>query len=196
MNAPRAIVLLHGFGSSPDDLMPLARHLGVASGLPVSTPEGPLSAGFGRAWFPLEGVTEANRPERIAEAMSATLGLVHAAIPTGTTLRDVVIGGFSQGAIMALSVFAAGHEFAGVLAFSGRLAAPPTGSLRSTPVVLAHGEEDRVIPADEARRTANWLTRAGLRPDLVIEAGLGHAVGPNGFQAANRMLERSLRVSP
>ncbi|MEM7709540.1 MAG: phospholipase [Pseudomonadota bacterium] len=195
MNAPRAIVLLHGFGSNPEDLMPLARHLGVASGLPVSTPEGPLSVGSGRAWFPLDGVTEANRSERIVEAMSATLGLVHAAIPAGTMLRDVVIGGFSQGAIMALSALAAGHEFAGILAFSGRLAAAPIGPLRSTPVVLAHGKEDRVIPAAEARRTANWLTSAGLRPDLVIEVGLGHAVGPTGFEAASRILERSSRVS-
>lgn len=195
MTKARTIVLLHGYGSDPDDLVPLARNLEVACGIPVATPEGPLTAGAGRAWFPLDGITEENRSIRVAEAMPTVVERVQAALPDGTALKDAIIGGFSQGAIMALSVLAAGHDMAGVLAFSGRLAAPPPRPVARRPVLIAHGARDPVIPVDAARRSAAWLRATGAEVDLVIEPTLGHSIGPGGFEAALRLLAMPARVS-
>ena len=69
--APKQLVLLfHGVGSSARDLGPLAEalapHLPDAAIVSVQAPD---AVGRGWQWFSVEGVTEADRPARVAAAM-------------------------------------------------------------------------------------------------------------------------------
>lgn len=178
------IILLHGVGSSGDDLLPLAeawKHL-----LPDSefaSPNAPTHSDFGQGyqWFSVVGVTEENRPRRIQAARAAfddTLAQVMAARGIARQPEKVVLVGFSQGATMALDAIASGRwPVAGVVAFSGRLATPlPLRPAARTPVLLLHGGQDDVIPASESPLAARLLTAVGMRATAKIFPGLGHTL--------------------
>jgi phospholipase/carboxylesterase len=63
------VLLFHGVGSSARDLVPLgealAPHLSDTAIVSVQAPE---AAGPGWQWFSVQGVTEADRPARVAAA--------------------------------------------------------------------------------------------------------------------------------
>ena len=120
----------------------------------------------------MKGVTEANRPARIAAALPAFTRTVE----TFGDPRDSLLIGFSQGAIMALHAVAAGWPVAGVFALSGRLAAPVAAQTDWPPITLLHGSEDPVMPPAVARATATWLKDAGALPTLTVFDGLGHSI--------------------
>ena len=77
MTPSQLVLLFHGVGSNARDLMPLgealAPHLPGATLVSLQAPE---AAGPGWQWFSVRGVTEADRPARVAAAMPAFLQAV------------------------------------------------------------------------------------------------------------------------
>ena len=75
------VLLFHGVGASARDLLPmgeaLAEHRPMAWVVSVQAPD-PSDFGRGWQWFSVQGVTEANRPGRVAAAMPAFLQRVAA----------------------------------------------------------------------------------------------------------------------
>lgn len=168
----KRVIFLHGVGGSGASMQPLAEALSLT--VPAHCPDGPepFDMGPGRQWFSVKGVTEANRPERIAAALPAfTRSLEAFGDP-----RDSVLIGFSQGAIMALHAVASGLPVAAVFALSGRLAGPVSARTDWPPITLLHGDADTVMPPKIARQTAGWLQDAGAEPVLQVFAGLGHSI--------------------
>lgn len=168
----RRVIFLHGVGSSGAAMRPLAEALALPQ--PAVFPDGPhpFDMGTGRQWFSVKGVTEANRPGRIAEALPAFVDRIEG---LGDPRESVLIG-FSQGAIMALHAVAAGLPVAGVIALSGRLAGPVGARHDWPPIALLHGADDPVMPLAIARATEAWLQGAGAAPRLTVFDGLGHAI--------------------
>lgn len=192
------IILLHGVGSSGDNMTPLGQ--AMAPALPdtvFASPNAPSPRGYGYEWFSIAGVTEANRPERIRAARPSFDSVLDAIIAQhgfADRLDKVALIGFSQGSIMALDLLATGRKPLGaVVAFSGRLASPeplqPTGK---TPVLLIHGDADPVMPAEESVRTSQRLAELGVSTELVIEPGLGHQISANGLAEAGAFLRQIL----
>ncbi len=168
----KRIILLHGVGSSGAAMAPLAQALGL--GFQVHCPDGPedFNHGQGRQWFSIAGVTEANRPARVAAALP---GFEEIVSQFGDT-KDSLLIGFSQGAIMALHAVAEGLPAAGVFALSGRLAGPVARRSVWPPITLLHGSADPMMPPAVARATEGWLKDAGALPQLTIFEGLGHSI--------------------
>ena len=103
----RLILLFHGVGASAQDLSPLGQILAkarkLATVVSVEAPH-PSQLGRGKEWFSVIGITEANRPQRIAQAMPLFLDAIrHWQNQTGIGPAHTVLIGFSQGAIMALA---------------------------------------------------------------------------------------------
>jgi phospholipase/carboxylesterase len=89
------------------------------------------------------------------------------------------IGGFSQGAILALALAMAHDGIAGrVLAFAGCLTAPPAAAPQHTTLHLFHGASDEVIPADGSRQALAWCAELDGDATLDIAAGIGHVLHP------------------
>ncbi|KQT11373.1 esterase [Ramlibacter sp. Leaf400] len=179
--APRALVLLfHGVGSSPANLVPLAQL--IARQQPharVVSVEGahPASFGAGREWFPVAGVTEANRPERVAAALPSFESAVRkwqaeaGVAPAGTALV-----GFSQGAIMSLEATQAADLAHRVVAISGRFAQPPRQAPAGVTFRFVHGESDSVIPARFSVEAADRLRSLGADASAQLVPGLAHGI--------------------
>lgn len=192
----RLVILLHGVGAHGASIAWLADHLS-APGLTFAAPDAPFAfdqapAGPARQWFSVTGVTAANRGARVTAArapLDAVLSETIAAHGLTGQPQRVALVGFSQGAIMALDAAASGRwPFGAIAAFSGRLASPLPLSPAPTPILIAHGLQDGVIPATEAEAAHAALTAAGAHPHLVLEDRVGHAPGPKGVARAAVLL--------
>ncbi|HET8579588.1 MAG TPA: hypothetical protein VFL31_01190 [Nitrospiraceae bacterium] len=203
-NGP-VVVLLHGFGAPGDDLVSIWPALNVPRGTRFLFPEGPLSLhmGFGesRAWWMLD-LERRNRdiaagrardlsrevPKGLAEARERMMGLVdEAERRLGADPNQFLLGGFSQGAMLACDVvLRTDRPFVGLAILSGTLIAqeewaPLMPKRRGLPVLQTHGSQDPLLPLFLAEQLRDLLAQAGLAvewvgfrgaheiPDLVID---------------------------
>lgn len=102
MDVRQLFILLHGVGGTPDSLLPLAE--AVRAAFPTAAvliPEGfePFDGGgAGRQWFSVRGVTEENRPARVAAALPALAAYVQQAQQRfGLLQSDTALAGFLAG---------------------------------------------------------------------------------------------------
>lgn len=180
---PRAaVVVLHGLGADGHDFEPVAQELDLAEVGPVRFvfPHAPMrrvtiNGGMTmRAWYDILGLDFTRRGED-ESGLRASQGQVSALLDRererGIPAERIVLAGFSQGCAMALLTgLRYPHRLAGVAGLSGYLPMATTteaerhGANASTPVFLAHGRHDPVVPF-----AAGLAARDGL-------AALGHAV--------------------
>jgi phospholipase/carboxylesterase len=187
--ATQLALLFHGVGSSATDLVPLGQAIAQAhpKAMVVSV-EAPHAStlGTGREWFSVVGITEQNRPQRIAEAMPMFLETVaHWQQSSGIASDRTVLIGFSQGAILALEatqVAATTLAAARVIALAGRFAEPVRRAPQALRVHLIHGQDDRVVPARYSIEAAHALQVLGAQATLDLLPGLGHGIDGRALQ--------------
>ena len=180
-------VLLHGVGASAEHMAPLAQALIAeypqAAVLCLNGPDafdGVPGGGAGFQWFSVQGVTEANRPERVAATLPRFVAVVRE-LQTRFEMawERTALAGFSQGAIVALEAVQAEPHLAGrVLAFSGRHASAPLHAPTDTTVHLFHGLDDRVLPPGPAIDSAERLVALGGDVTADVLPGIGHELHP------------------
>ena len=177
--AQHLVLLFHGVGSHASDLLPLGNSLAprMADALIVSV-QAPDTHGSGRQWFSVQGVTEANRPARVAATMPRFVQAVREwQQASGLDTARTTLIGFSQGAIMALESTQTDRPPAGrVIALSGRFAQPPRVAPKATHVHLIHGDADRVMPVHLAQDALAQLQALGGQATLDRFPGLGHSI--------------------
>ena len=184
-------LLFHGVGSSARDLAvlgeALAPHLPRAAVVSVQAPD---AWGPGWQWFSVQGVTEANRPERVAAAMPAFIDAVkHWQGGFGVDAAATTLIGFSQGAIMSLeSTQIERPPAARVIALSGRFASQPRVAHGSVRIHLLHGDADAVMPIRAAVDAFAKLQELGASSTLDRFAGLGHGIDARVVDAIVRRL--------
>jgi phospholipase/carboxylesterase len=171
-----ALVLFHGRGADEDDLFPLLDVLDPERRLDGYTPRGPLSLPPGGAhWYivPRVGFPD---PETFA-ASYGEAGAWLDALPH----ERIVLGGFSQGCVMALALgLGAGRPRpAAIAGFSGFIPQVEGWELDVDrplpPVALGHGTLDPVIPVEFGRAARDRLVDAGA-PLLYREYALPHTL--------------------
>ena len=180
------VILLHGFGASGDDLVPLADVIDVPSATRWLFPEAPLSLnmGFGdsRAWWIIDFARiQADRaagrirdlsievPQGLALARERMLTFLKE-LPRQLPIdyRKTVIGGFSQGAMLTCdAILHTEYPFAGLVQLSGNLLAkevwtPLMPKRKGLPVFQSHGTQDDILPSIGAERLRDTLTQSGL----------------------------------
>jgi len=163
------VVLIHGRGADMHDLADLAPMLDAAGGCRFVFPNAPKpfepypGMAMGWTWFegwpPQHASLVASRGE-----MLQFLDDVTREYPTPEA--QLIVGGFSQGALMALDAgLRTEKKLAGVLAMSGGLYEHDLPDLRAragVPVFLGHGSADDVVPVNYGRRARRLLEDAGI----------------------------------
>lgn len=181
---PEALILIfHGVGASPESLQSLGEYLhqlnpGFEIQIPAGFSPSTISA-MGFQWFDVVGVTEANRPGRIQQAMPAFDQLIkEQAESAGVPLDKVVLLGFSQSTIMSLEWLKQCRvSVAGIIGIAGRFAELPLQTPACPiPVCLIHGDADQVINATQSQQSHQRLSELGinielhLMPDTITQA--------------------------
>ena len=193
---PLVVVLMHGYGAPGDDLVSLAGAIDAPAGTTFLFPEAPsLLFDDARAWWPID----VGRFQRAM--MRGTLDEVMRDVPDGLQgVRDdvvgmldaleqqtkgarVVLGGFSQGSMLALDVtLRTKRPLAGVVVMSGTLIAaaewlPLMTARKDLPVFQSHGKDDPILPYVIAERLRSAMDDAGMRVSFRSFEG-GHGIPP------------------
>ena len=192
-----AIVMLHGYGANAEDLYDLHTAIESKPGTSWYFPQGPLVIGnYGefpsRAWFPLgvadsilQAVETGNwskvatlNPkglDQVREELLKFLGLLE--VP----YSKVILGGFSQGAMLAVDTFLSKEESPlGLMILSGtvlneqkwRDLAPGKQGFH---FLQSHGMVDDLLPYAASKRLENLLSSSGLKSEFVPFPG-GHTI--------------------
>lgn len=194
--ATELVVLLHGYGADGNDLIGLAPHwqrlLPGAAFVAPNAPESVPGAPAGFQWFPIarldphemkSGVALA--APRIGEFLDAELARLN--LPP----ERLVLGGFSQGAMLALHL-GLRRPVAAIVGFSGLLADLPPAEGPKPPIFLAHGGADDVIPAGAMLAAAASLGAAGMGVQWHLTPRMGHGIDEKGLSLAGNFLKMAL----
>jgi phospholipase/carboxylesterase len=178
------LVLFHGRGADENDLYGLLDELDPDRRLAGFTPRGPQSyfPPGGAHWYRLQRVGYPD-PDTFLQSyalLGEWLDALHQQVGIG--LDRTILGGFSQGAVMAYSMtFGPSRPApAGLLAFSGFIPEVPGFEVdltdrRGFPAAVGHGVSDPVIPVEFGRSARKRLEAAGA--DLVYsEAPMPHSI--------------------
>ncbi|MGH3362605.1 MAG: phospholipase [Nocardioides sp.] len=168
------VLLLHGRGSSEQEILGLAGHL--PPGPTYAAVRAPIAEGGGYAGFANRGI---GRP--IADSLRSTMDWFRTWLddvaPAG---RSVILVGFSGGAAFAGGLalddparYAGAAILYGTLPFDAGLATEP-GRLANLPVLVAQGDGDHVIPRELLDRTWSYLLSESGAPTVANRQPGGH----------------------
>ena len=194
-----SIIWMHGLGADGHDFEPVVPELGLPGDLAVRfvfphAPSMPVSINGGYimpAWYDVRhtdlGIE--HDEEGIARSARQIRLLIEQEQMRGIAAARIIIAGFSQGAAMAIHVGLTHPEsLAGIIALSGYLLQPETledkrsKANQHTPVFMAHGVEDPVVPfalGEHAARTiSTW----------------GHEVAWHAYPMAHHVCPEEIRA--
>lgn len=206
-SARRAVVFLHGYGADGADLLslsdPLAPYLPDCAFYAPNAPQPCAGNPFGRQWFGIprfDGSTPAQAKAGMDAATADLNGFIdQILVAEGLADKDLILLGFSQGAMMALHVAPRrAHAVAGVVAISGKLIDPnelPREAKVKPEVLLIHGDSDDVVPFGEMQAAQAGLTAAGFAPQTHMMRHMGHGISQDGLQVALEFMARQFGLS-
>lgn len=197
---PPLLLLLHGLGSNEEDLISLApyldrRFLCVSVRAPIVLQPGAYS------WFtidftPTGNVIDAKQAENSRLDLLEFLDQLqeHEAYDP----KQVYLMGFSQGAIMSLSLaLRTPKRFTAVVAMSGRILdtnsdmSADADALKALRFLVVHGKEDQVLPIECGRAIQSYLS--GLPVALTYrEYAMGHEVNSESLSDISQWLNKQL----
>ena len=177
--APRAsVVWLHGLGADGHDFEPIVPELALPPSLPVRfvfphAPMRPVAINGGwvmRAWYDIRDDGGARREDEagVRESHGQIEALLACERARGVAPDRIVLAGFSQGGAMSLHTGVRhGERLAGIMALSCGLplpesvAAEASAANRHTPIFVAHGTQDAVVPLARGARARDLLRQLG-----------------------------------
>jgi phospholipase/carboxylesterase len=207
----RVVVLLHGFGAPGTDLIPLNEYMRVPKGTCFVFPQAPLALppvfGQGRAWWmiDIESRIRARFEGKTMELCSEIPpGLEDVNARTNKLLDEmckdlkvkpekVVLGGFSQGGMLALDVaIRSDRPLGGLVVMSSTLICadewqPLLARRKGIPCLLSHGRQDPMLPFEVAELLREKLVDAGWQVDWLPFDG-GHEIPPPVLDKASQLI--------
>ena len=210
--APSAtIIILHGLGADGTDFLPMADELRLAAVGPVRylfprAPVRPVTINGGhamRAWYDILGADLAKREDEagLRESMAAVGRLIDREVARGVPAQRIVLAGFSQGCAITLGAglrhpqrLAGLAGLSGYLPLAGTTAAERHTANAQTPLFLAHGHRDGVVPLARGEAARDLLKGMG-QPLQWHEYPMEHSVCMEEVQALQQWLLHVLKPS-
>jgi phospholipase/carboxylesterase len=172
------VIWMHGLGADGWDFVPIVRELPLPEGLELRfvfphAPVRPVTINNGyemRAWYDIKQGDISRVPDEagIRESQGQVDALIAREAQRGIAAENVVLAGFSQGGAIALQTGLRYRDrLAGIVALSTYL--PLEDSLdreasaanERTPIFMAHGTQDPVIPVQLADASQKALVQRG-----------------------------------
>ena len=190
--AQKSIIWLHGLGADGNDFVSIVPELHLPETLAVRfifphAPIMPITINNGykmRAWYDITSLAINAKidSEGMMKSVQALQTLIEKEISRGIESKNMMLAGFSQGAVIALLTgLLYKKPLAGILALSGYL--PLTDEMiplkntreNAPPIFMAHGTEDTVVPYI-AGQTTYQVLKKGLYPIEWHSYAMPHSV--------------------
>jgi phospholipase/carboxylesterase len=203
-----SVVWLHGLGADGYDFDPIVPALRLPGGPEVRyvfphAPIRPVTINGGaemRAWYDIVAIQRGAHEDEagIRESGEAVAALIRREGERGIPPHRVVLAGFSQGGAIALHAgLRYPEKLAGIIALSTYLplraaAGEFHAANRATPIFMAHGSLDPVVPAVLGEESAKFLSESGY--DVEFKSYMmPHSVCPQEVEDIRRWMGRTLR---
>jgi len=206
--ADASVIWMHGLGADGHDFEPIVPELGLPDDAAVRfifphAPPRPVTVNGGmrmRAWYDIKGLG-ADQPqddEGIRENAARIEALIRRENERGVDTGRIVIAGFSQGGAMALHLGPRYRErLAGIMGLSTYLALQPAFEAErnpannDTPLFMAHGRYDPMLPFDLGDKSCRYLQSLGYDVEW-HEYRMEHAVCMEEIRDIGAWLKRVL----
>ena len=211
-NPAAAVIWMHGLGADGNDFVPVVNELDL-SGAPAvrfvfpHAPKRPVTINNGhvmRAWYDvslgdLEGKSRRADAVGVHESQEQINALIEREGKRGVAAGKIVLAGFSQGGAIALHAgLRYPDKLAGVMALSTYL--PLADSLlqeaaaanKTTPIFMAHGTFDPVVPLMMGTGSMTFMASLGYRVEWK-QYPMQHSVCAEEIEDIAKWLKRILR---
>ncbi|HEY0894979.1 MAG TPA: dienelactone hydrolase family protein [Sphingobacteriaceae bacterium] len=187
-DARQVIIMVHGRGASPEDIIQLAPRLKLQDAAILA----PRAAR--QSWYPYSFLApiQENQPA-LGSALELLDSLVSEAVEQGIGTERIFFLGFSQGACLSLEyVTRNGRRYGGVVAFTGGLIGEQLdpsayqGDFSGTPVLITTGDPDPHVPVARVEETVSMLREMNAEVYLKIYPGRPHTILAEELDLANR----------
>lgn len=187
--ASKALILLHGRGSTAEDILSLGDVLGDSETY-FAAPQATHNT-----WYPYTFLAERSTNE---PWLSSALDLVKQIIlQISKTLpsSQIAIAGFSQGACLALEATARfPQRYKGIAAFTGGLIGKTLspvdyqGDFHQTPIFIGTSDPDPHVPLGRVKESKAILEQLNAHVELKVYPNLGHTIDPDELRRAKAIL--------
>ena len=206
--AQQLVVFLHGYGADGNDLIELGRVwqqlLPQAAFVSPHAPEPCGQAPVGRQWFALTFRDPNERWVGVNKAAPGLQSFIDVELKRhNLPASALALVGFSQGTMMALHVgLRRTQSPVAIVGYSGLLVLPPDGNPEAIvaeiksrpPVLLVHGDQDELIPAQALFAATQGLAALGVPVEWHLSAGIGHGIDPEGLRHGGDFLARAFKA--
>lgn len=176
--ATKSVIWLHGLGADGSDFVSIVPELKLPTSSAVRfifphAPIMPVTINNGyemRAWFDIYDLAIAKRIDEagIAQSVKTIDSLIENEVARGIATENIILAGFSQGAVIALTAgLTYPKKLGGIMALSGYLPLADkvlqhaSAANQSIPIFIAHGTEDPIVPYALGKGTYVALQQAG-----------------------------------
>lgn len=185
-----AVVLLHGRGSSAEDILGIARAF-YDERIAFLAPQA-----ANHTWYPHSFLAPIERNEpSLSSAIVRVESLIESCVVAGVQRRSVVVCGFSQGACLATeSIARHPAHYGALIAFTGGLVGPSDlelrheGSLTGTRALFSSGDPDPHVPWSRVEASATELERMGAQVELMRHTGRPHTILDTELKVARSVI--------
>jgi phospholipase/carboxylesterase len=211
-NPTASIIWMHGLGADGGDFVPIVGELGLDSrAVRFVFPHAPMRAvtinnGFVmRAWYDvsfgdLEGKSRRADEQGVRESQAQVNALIEREEKRGIPATSILLAGFSQGGAIALHTgLRHPRRLAGVMALSTYLPlgemvpAEASAANKGTPIFMAHGLFDNVVPLMMGAGSMTYLTGLGYAVEW-RQYPMQHSVCPEEIRDMGTWLRRVLKA--
>ena len=212
-NPTASVIWMHGLGADGNDFVPIVNELEL-DGTPAirfvfpHAPMRPVTINNGyvmRAWYDvsfgdLEGKSRRADEQGVRESQAHITALIEREAKRGVAAEDIVLAGFSQGGAIALQTgLRYPRKLAGVIALSTYL--PLAESLlqesapanKATPIFMAHGTYDPVVPLMMGAGSMTLLSGLGYAVEW-RQYPMPHSVCPEEIEDIGHWLRKILKA--
>ncbi len=196
-----AVILLHGYGGDGEDISMLTLNWKrFLKNTIFLCPNGHQKCDInpnGYQWFDLSKNDEKYILEESRKA-EIILNKFIAEVKNKYKISSskIVISGFSQGCMMALSIGLTGEQkLNSVLGFSGKIINKDDLEKRkkNTPdILLFHGDADEVVPVSNILEAKDFMLRNNIKVDTHIIKNCGHHIPVEASSLALRFIKKNL----
>lgn len=203
-----SIIWLHGLGADGQDFVPVADELELPAAVRYLFPHAPrrpvtINGGFVmRAWYDIAHPSiDAQQDEAgIRGSQAAVEVLIDQEVMRGVAPGNIFLAGFSQGGAIALhTALRREIPLAGVLALStylplaGSAAGEASAASRQTPVFMAHGLYDPIVPHALGAASRDTLQELGYAVEW-HEYPMQHSVCGEELRDIEAWLRKTIRI--